>query len=171
MSHGNQGTPISLQPSDYNIRSNFKMFPGEKCMFESKVKVCCCCCGPTYYTTVTDTRYVSRREDFVCCGPKPYAESCIYLQDIAELQEKKELCCSKNLLCRTFCQPLFQTGCCCLACCCVGRKILRFRGSFGFHDVQIVGKDIPTFETMIARLIAEQKSRKNNGIDYIHIDS
>ena len=137
------------------IHSNFRLFPEENVLFQSKLETGCCKLGDTYYTTVTNTRFVSRKEEFVCCncwGERPYSDQCIYLHDIAELREEKQTCGSSKSLWKLCCGP-----CLCLCCCCIGPKLLQLRGSFGTQLIHIVGPDVPTFETLMTEAIAKQK--------------
>lgn len=147
---------VQQQPIQDEIHSNFKMFPGENLLFRSKMKTGCCKLGDTYFTSLTDTRYVARREQFICCYcccARPYSESCIYLHDIAELREERLICGSSNPWWNCICAP------CSCFCCCFGAptKRLELVGSFGSHLIHIYGKDIPDFETTIAGATAKQK--------------
>jgi hypothetical protein len=143
---------ITGQPQQYDIHSNFGMFPGERLLFHCEMKTGCCKLGDTYYTSVTDTRYVARREECICCGcccKKPHTDHCIYLHDIAQLQEVRD-----NVCC------IYGCGCCsCLCCCCqnLTSKRLQLRGAFGSQLIYINGTDKPDFEGMITEAIAQHK--------------
>lgn len=147
---------VTTQPKQYEIRSNFGMFPGERLLFHTEMKTGCCQIGDRYYTSVTDTRYVARREECICCGcccKQPYNDTCIYLRDIAELrEERKDTDC-----CYWYCK--YCCVCCSCLCCCqlMIPKRLQFYGSFGHHTIHIYGKDTPDFELMISEAIAQHK--------------
>lgn len=146
---------VQKQPTQDDIHSNFKMFPGETLLFTSKMKTGCCNLGDVYFTSLTDTRYVARREQFVCCFcccEKPYSESCIYLHDVAELREQRLTCCASNPFWNCICGP-----CSCLCCCWAPTKYFQLVGPFGTHMIHIYGKDVPHFETIIAEATAKQK--------------
>lgn len=143
---------VTAQPTQFDIRSNFGMFPGERLLYHGETKTGCCGLGDDHIITVTDIRYVGRTEICVCCGcccKKPYRDHCIYLHDIAQLHEVREgACCCK---CHT-CQWLI---CCC--CCCMTTKRLQLRGSFGTQLIYILGKETSEFETMLTEAIAQHK--------------
>ena len=144
------------QPKRYDIHSNFGMYPGERLLYHGEMKAGCCKIGNHYYTTVTNTRYVARNEQFVCCGcccKRPYIDTCIYLRDIAEVRETRE-----DIGCCISCCEYCCSCCACLCCCCfMIPKRLQFRGAFGSHTVHLYGKDTPDFELMINEAIAQHK--------------
>jgi hypothetical protein len=162
-SPSNMGIVIT-QPKQYDIRSNFGMYPGERLLFHCKLETGCCKLGDTYYTSVTDTRYVSRVEQFICCGcccKRPSSDKCIYLRDIAELDEVRDgfycwdWCC--DCWCNWCCKHLLN-NCFCLCCCCpLLPKRLQLRGAFGTHTIRIHGNDVPDFEFMLTEAIAQHK--------------
>lgn len=144
---------VRAQPKQYDIQSNFGMFPGERLIYHGEMKTGCCKLGDQYYTSVTDVRYVARREICICCGcccKRPYIDQCIYLNDIAQLHETQD-----TLRCCPWC----CTHCDCLTCCCPCSlaKYLELRGAFGRHTIHIYGKDVPDFEFMITEAIAQHK--------------
>jgi len=133
MTHPPNVAFITAQPQQYNIHSNFGMFPGERLLYHTKMKTGCCKRGDHYITSVTDTRYVVRKEPSVCCCCKrSYMDTCIYLKDIAQLDE-------------------IQHGICCAT------KRLQLYGSFGSHIIHIDDKEISDFELLITEAIAQHK--------------
>lgn len=147
---------VTTQPKQYDIHSNFGMFPGERLLYHGDMQTGCCQLGDRYYTSVTDIRYVARREEFICCTcccTSPYQDTCIYLRDIAELREERndKGCCN--------CLTKYCCGCCTCLCCCqlMIPKQLRFYGAFGHHTIHIYGKDQPDFELMISEAIGQHK--------------
>jgi hypothetical protein len=144
---------VNAQPKQYDIQSHFGMFPGERLLYHTEMKTGCCQGGNNYYTSVTDTRYVVRNEEFVCCGcccQRPYLDTCIYLNDITELREVR----GDNGCCIRCCQNCWPCLCCCRL---MISKRLQFRGTFGSHTIHIYGKDRPDFELMITEAIARHK--------------
>ncbi|CAF2935421.1 unnamed protein product [Rotaria sp. Silwood2] len=147
---------VTSQPQQYDIQSNFGMFPGERLLYHCELKTGCCQLGDVYYTSLTDTRYVSRIEFCICCGcccKKPYTDTSIYLRDVAELREVTDNRC----YCK-FC----TNGCWTCCCCCMITKRLQLRGSFGSHIIRIHGKDTSDFESMITEAIAKHKPPNRN---------
>ncbi len=102
---------------------------------------------------VTDTRYVSRNVQFICCCEQPVMDTCIYLNDITELREVRGDTACSNLCCEDCCQ-CWPCLCCCRL---MIPKRLQFRGSFGSHTTHIYRNDQADFELMITEAIAQHK--------------
>ncbi|CAF1129388.1 unnamed protein product [Rotaria sordida] len=148
---------VTSQPRQYDIQSNFGMFPGERLFYHCELKTGCCQLGDVYHTSLTDTRYVSRIEFCIfcgCCCKRPYNDTSIYLRDVSELRQV-----TNNPCYRQFCTHECCTCCCC---CCVITKRLQLRGSFGSHVVHIHRKDESDFESMITEAIAQHKLPNRN---------
>ncbi len=85
MAYPPQVSFVTSQPKQYDIRSNFTMFSGERLLYHGDMKTGCCELGDIYYTSVTDTRYIERNEQYICWDcfdERPHIETCIYLRDI-----------------------------------------------------------------------------------------
>jgi hypothetical protein len=158
---------ISAQPKQYDIHSNFGMFPGEHLLYHSEMQTGCCDIGDTYFTSVTDTRYVARAEICVCCGcccKRPQDDTCIYLEDVAQLREVKKcpncvacLCCICMSCNRKDVEDDDDCVACRFCCLCLMSKKLQLRGSFGSHTVQIRSEDRADFELMMTEAVAQRK--------------
>ena len=145
---------VTAQPKQYEIHSNFGMFPGERLLYHGDMQTGCCRLGDRYYTSVTDTRYIARKDEFICCNcccKRPYQDTCIYLRDIAELREERKATGG----CLDFCSKCC-CGCLC-GCKCIIPKQLRMYGTFGQHTIHIYGKERPDFELMISEAIGQHK--------------
>jgi hypothetical protein len=128
---------VTAQPKQYDIHSNFGMFPGERLIYHGEMQTGCCKLGDKYYTSVTDVRYIARREVCVCCGcccKRPYIDQCIFLNDIAQVYETRDAIC--------WCFRGCDVCCDCVCCCpCFLPKHLQLHGTFGNHMIHIYGKD------------------------------
>ena len=142
---------VTSQPKQYDIHSNFGMFPGERLLYHSELKTGCCQLDDWYFTSVTDLRYIARKEFCICCGccaERPYDDICIYLSDVAELQEVRE---------GTGCCQGCRLDCCSCCCFCMTSKHLQLRGSFGSHVIHIPDTDRSDFEVLMAEAIGRHK--------------
>ncbi|CAF3299141.1 unnamed protein product [Rotaria socialis] len=152
MAHVSNVPFVTSQPTQFDIHSNFGMFPGERLLYHCEMKTGCCGLGDHHTTSLTDTRYIGRTKFYVCCGcccKKPYNDHCIYLRDVARIDEvRTRACCCK-----------FCTEECILCCCCcfMSTKRLRLSGSFGSQLIYISDKETSEFESMITETIAQYK--------------
>jgi hypothetical protein len=144
---------VNAQPKQYDIHSNFGMFPGERLLYHGEMETGYCEGSSHYYTSVTDTRYVSRNVQFICCCQQPVIDTCIYLNDITELREVRGDTACSNWCCEDCCQ-CWPCLCCCRL---MIPKRLQFRGSFGSHTTHIYRNDQADFELMITEAIAQHK--------------
>jgi hypothetical protein len=150
---------VTAQPKQYDINCNFGMFLGERLLYHTKMNTGCCkiaCCGNIFYTSVTDARFIERREQCICCGcccKRPTLDTCIYFRDISELRETREgICC-----CQTCCELSFRLCPELCWCRCMLPKRLQLRGTFLTHTIHIYSPDLPDFELMITEAIAQHK--------------
>lgn len=152
MNYPPNGAVVTSQPTQYDIHSNFAMFPGERLLYHCRFNSGCCDLGDDYYISLSDTRFVARKEICVCCGccfKRPFIDRSIYLHDIAQLEERYDgtVCCEccGNGICKFCC------------CCCATYKRLRLHGSFGTHLILMDTRDLPDFQFLITSAIAQHK--------------
>lgn len=136
---------ISAQPKQYDIQSNFGMYPGESLLYHNEMRTGCLNLGDHYWTSVTDIRLIIRRKECICClccCTSPTKDFCIYLQDIGQVKEIQGNC--------NCCECLF----CCRMCC---PKRLQVQGIFGQETIYLKKQDISDFEFMIGEAIGRHK--------------
>ncbi|CAF3738662.1 unnamed protein product [Rotaria socialis] len=141
---------IITQPRHYEIHNSFVLMGNERFLHEYKFEEGTCGCSSIYYTTITDTRLLSRSETTGCCdcGSQPdHLDASIFLRDIVEIREaiQTSTCCCCSFFAR------------CCRCCRPPSSAIQIRGTFGSQIVHILKEDMPDLQVEMPAAIANHK--------------